>query len=60
MMQGVITSQTDAVEGKRSTLYKVDMELIDLESNQKVWIETKQIKKLVEQKKGCLVAAGGP
>ena len=53
MMQGVITSQTDAVEGKRSTLYKVDMELIDLESNQKVWIETKQIKKLVEQKKAA-------
>lgn len=53
MMQGVITSQTDAVEGKRATLYKVDMELIDLESNQKVWIDTKQIKKLVEQKKSA-------
>jgi uncharacterized protein (TIGR02722 family) len=51
MMQGVITSQTDAIEGKRATLYKVDMELIDLENNQKVWIETKEIKKLVEQKK---------
>ena len=51
MMQGVITSQTDAIEGKRATLYKVDMELIDLETNQKVWIDTKEIKKLVEQKK---------
>ena len=51
MMQGVITSQTDAIEGKRATLYKVDMELIDLENNQKVWIDTKEIKKLVEQKK---------
>ena len=51
MMQGVITSQTDAIEGKRATLYKVDMELIGLESNQKVWIDTKEIKKLVEQKK---------
>ena len=51
MMQGVVTSQTDAIEGKRATLYKVDMELIDLETNQKVWIDTKQIKKLVEQEK---------
>lgn len=51
MMQGVITSQTDAIDGKRATLYKVDMELIGLENNQKVWIDTKEIKKLVEQKK---------
>jgi uncharacterized protein (TIGR02722 family) len=51
MMQGVITSQTDAIDGKRATLYKVDMELINLETNQKVWIDTKEIKKLVEQKK---------
>ena len=51
MMQGIITSQTDAIEGKRATLYKVDMELIDLETNQKVWIDTKQIKKLVERSK---------
>jgi len=51
MMQGVITSQTDAIRGKRTTLYKVDMELIDLESNQKVWIDTKEIKKLVKQRR---------
>ncbi len=51
MMQGVITSQTDAIQGKRATLYKVDMELINLENNQKVWIDTKEIKKLVEQPK---------
>ncbi len=51
MMQGVITSQTDAIDGKRATLYQVDMELISLENNQKVWIDTKKIKKLVEQKK---------
>ena len=53
MIQGVITSQTDAIEGKRATLYKVDMELINLETNQKVWIDTKQIKKIVEQKKSA-------
>jgi uncharacterized protein (TIGR02722 family) len=51
MMQGIITSQTDAIDGKRATLYKVDMELIGLENNLKVWIDNKEIKKLVEQKK---------
>lgn len=51
MMQGTITSQTDAIEGQRVTLYKVDMELIHLENNQKVWIDTKEIKKVVEQSK---------
>ena len=51
MMQGVISSTTDAIEGKRVTLYKIDMELIDLETNQKVWIDTKQIKKIIERPK---------
>jgi len=51
MLQGVITSQTDAVEGKKAVLYKVDLELINLENNQKVWIETKNIKKIIKQKK---------
>lgn len=50
MMQGVITSQTDAIEGVRATLYQVDMELIDLETNRKLWVDTKEIKKIVEQK----------
>lgn len=49
MMQGVITSQTDAIEGKRATLYVVDLELIDIETLRKVWIDTKEIKKIVEQ-----------
>jgi PBP1b-binding outer membrane lipoprotein LpoB len=51
MLMGYISTQVDAVEGKRVTLYKVDMELIDIESFEKVWIETKEIKKYVEQSK---------
>ena len=51
MVQGVITSQTDAIEGKRATLYVVDMELISIETLRKVWIDSKEIKKVVEQKK---------
>ena len=51
MLIGVITSQVDAVEGKRAVLYQVDMELINIETMEKVWLGTKKIKKLVEQSK---------
>ncbi|HEQ71200.1 MAG TPA: penicillin-binding protein activator LpoB [Spirochaetia bacterium] len=50
MMQGVITSTVDAVSGKRVVLYQVDMELISIETTEKVWIGTKKIKKVIEQK----------
>lgn len=52
MMQGVITSTTDAVEGERAVFYQVDMELIHIESNEKVWIGSKEIKKVIEQRRG--------
>jgi len=32
-------------------LYKVTLELINIETNEKVWIGTKEIKKLIEQRK---------
>jgi uncharacterized protein (TIGR02722 family) len=51
MMQGVITSTTDAVSGKKVILYQVDMELINMESSEKVWLGTKKIKKVIEQSK---------
>jgi len=51
IMQGVIVTQVDAVSGKRTILYRVDMELVNLVSNQKVWLGTKSIKKLIEQKR---------
>jgi hypothetical protein len=51
MLRGSITSQTDAVEGKRAILYQVDLELIHIETNEKAWINTKKIKKVIEQKR---------
>lgn len=51
MMQGVITSTTDAVEGERAVFYQVDMELINIQSNEKVWIGSKEIKKVIEQRR---------
>lgn len=51
MMQGQISSIIDAVEGERSVLYQVDMELINIESNEIVWIGSKEIKKIIEQRR---------
>lgn len=51
MLQGSITSTVDAIEGERAIFYQVDMELIDIETNEKVWIGSKEIKKLVEQRR---------
>ncbi len=51
MMQGIITSQEDMVDGKKAVLYQVDLELINIETNEKVWLGTKKIKKVIEQRK---------
>ncbi|HBY17910.1 MAG TPA: penicillin-binding protein activator LpoB [Candidatus Marinimicrobia bacterium] len=51
MLQGYITMFVDQAGGEQVKYYQVDLELIDVESNQKVWIGTKKIKKLIEQKK---------
>ena len=50
MLQGSINMITDQ-EGKRSVkFYQVNMELIHLESNEKVWIGDKKIKKYVKSR----------
>ena len=49
MLIGVINSVFDTNEGTRAKFYQVNLEMIELESNTKVWIGDKQIKKLVEQ-----------
>jgi uncharacterized protein (TIGR02722 family) len=54
MLQGSITSVVDAIEGERAIFYQVDMELIDIETNEKVWIGSKEIKKLIEQRRSRL------
>ncbi len=51
MLQGEITSVTDAFEGQRVVKYQVNLELIDIEKNTKVWIGQKEIKKFIRQKK---------
>ena len=44
---GVITSVTDATEGQKVVFYKINLELTNIESNEKVWIGDKQIKKVI-------------
>jgi PBP1b-binding outer membrane lipoprotein LpoB len=47
MMFGNINSIVDAINKKQVTYYQVNLELVDLETNEKVWIGEKQIKKYI-------------
>lgn len=49
LLNGWIVSQIDQVEGQSVRAYIVSMELINAETQQKVWIKTHQIKKVVNQ-----------
>ena len=48
ILQGVVNSITDANTKEKVVYYQVDLSLSDLESNEKVWIGTKKIKKVVK------------
>ncbi len=48
MIQGNINSIVDAYKRNKVVYYQVDLELIDLQSNEKVWIGDKKIKKFVK------------
>jgi len=54
MLQGSINSVKDEIKGKYVILYQVNLELIDLTDNQKVWIGQKEIKKSVKKGKFSL------
>lgn len=49
MLQGSIKSIVDQVDGTKVIFYQTDLELINMESSEKVWIGQKKIKKVVEQ-----------
>ncbi len=49
IMIGNISSIVDAIQGKKAVFYQVDMELINIETNEKVWVDSKEIKKIIEQ-----------
>lgn len=49
MLKGVLTSIPDERGGTKAVYYQIDAELFDLESNEKVWVGQKKIKKLIER-----------
>ncbi len=49
LMIGAVKTITDAVEGARTVFYQTDLELVNVETNEKVWIGSKKIKKGIAQ-----------
>ncbi len=54
MLIGSLNSVKDAVKGKSAVYYQVNMELVDLSTNEKVWIGRKEIKKFIKVSKYSL------
>ena len=51
MMKGTIATILDEADGTKAVFYQVDLQMVDLESNAKVWFGQKKIKKVVEKKR---------
>lgn len=51
LLQGSVRTNLDQVGGKSVRTYYVSAELIDIETNQKVWVDEAIIKKMVKQSK---------
>lgn len=51
MIKGQINSIFDGKKGAELKYYQVELEMIDIETNEKVWIGQKKIKKVVARKK---------
>ena len=48
MLQGSINSIVDAYKKKKVTYYQIDLEMSHLQTNEKVWIGDKKIKKFIK------------
>ena len=51
MMKGTISTILDEAEGTKAVFYQIDLQMVDLESNAKVWYGQKKIKKVIEKKR---------
>jgi len=51
MMKGTIATILDEADGTKAVFYQVDLQMIDLETNAKIWFGQKKIKKVVEKKR---------
>jgi uncharacterized protein (TIGR02722 family) len=50
LIQGSIKTILDQVEGVRVVYYQTDLEMVNVETNEKVWIGTEKIKKEISQR----------
>ena len=50
MMIGSLNSVKDVFKTKGTMYYQINLELIDLETNQKVWMGQKEIKKMIKKR----------
>ena len=48
ILQGGIDSVVDKLENRKVVTYQIDLELTDIETNEKVWIGSKKIKKFIK------------
>jgi len=48
LLNGVITSVIDQYKNKQTITYQINLELTNIETNEKVWIGEKQIKKFIK------------
>jgi len=51
MMKGTIATILDEADGTKAMFYQVDLQMVDLETNAKVWFGQKKIKKVIEKKR---------
>ena len=51
MMKGTSATILDEADGTKAMFYQVDLQMVDLESNAKVWFGQKKIKKVIEKKR---------
>jgi penicillin-binding protein activator len=51
MMKGTIATILDEADGTKAMFYQIDLQMVDLESNAKVWFGQKKIKKVIEKKR---------
>lgn len=49
MLQGTINTIVDAISGEQTRFYQIDLTLIELGTNRKVWVGQKKIKKSIEK-----------
>lgn len=49
MMIGTINTILDEAEGTQAVFYQVDLEMVDMANNKKVWLGQKKIKKIISK-----------